>query len=707
MFSLRAAAFLGALGLTVFATGCSGGGGGATPPLANADPGTTNNLPISPGASSTGGTGNSVGTLSITKNANGTVTLTGTVAAIKSSTEFEIQGGSGVGYLNVYTTSSTQKNYGGKSLAAGEPVTVVGTGSASTYVTAQSVTIDTTTSTAPTPAPGQISVSGTVVALKSSTEFEINGGSGVGYLNIYTTSSTVDNFNGHTLSDGVNVTVVGTGSAATYVTAASVTIGSTTTQSGPIAPAPGQIQVAGSIVAIKSSSEFEINGGAGVGYLDIYTTSSTVDYFNGLKLAVGTYATINGSGSASTYVTAANITLSSGSTTSPSPTAPPATTAGVPSHVQTADYFEGYYGTFKVSPAQAAPHLTWAQTTTADSSAIAAAGIKTQIYLDPNREASTDPIYGYIKNEPSAFAHNCSGTMVTMKTGSLIQDVTNPASSDLRTAVASYTATQKADGHVDMVFEDNGGFLEPSDTYPNGMPCGYSVSSWISATEGLDQASAIPIIANGLNLYTSSSLSPVIGLVKGSSNTVGGNMEHCFTDNSRAIQYGTAWTQVQNTAIQIVGDGKYYECMARNTNPAVDEITPRLFTIASFLMTYNPNLSILQEEFGTNTGLAVMPESELVPLDPVQTATSSITQLRTSTGVYARQFNACYLRGSSVGACVVAVNNDDVSERFPYSGYTHTLVISGSGVLDGGSVSVNGGAAPSTLAPGQAVVAFK
>ena len=632
MYRLRAAALLAALGLTVFAAGCSGGGGnGATPPLTNTgDPGLTQqNLPTTSAGLNTGSGSDFRSADSIVRNANGTVTIDGTVVAIKSSTEFEVQGGEGVGFLNIYTTSSTVKNYNGK-----------------------------------------------------------------------------------TLADGVTVSVIGTGSPATSVTATSVTIGSgTTPQGGSEAPAPsgGQIQVSGPIVAVKGSSEFEIHGGAGVGYLNIYTTSSTIDYFNGLSLSVGVNATINGTGSPATSVTAANITLES-DTSSPAPIASPQPAgpiSGVPSHVQTADYFEGYFGTTKVSPSQAAPYLTWAQTTTADSTAIADAGIKTQIYLDPNREASTDPIYGYIKNESSAFAHNCSSSTVTMQTGSLVQDVTNPASSALRTAVSQYTAAQKADGHVDMIFEDNGGFLAPDDTYPNGMPCGYSDASWITATQGMDQDSAIPIMVNGLNLYTETALSPVIGLVKGSSNTVGGNMEHCFTDNSRAIQYGTAWTDVQNTAIQIVGDGKYYECMARNTNPASLEITPRLFTIASFLMTYDPNHSILQEEFATNTGLDVMPESELVPLDPVQTATSSITQLRTATGVYARQFNACYLRGSSVGACVVAVNNDDVSERFPYSGYTHTLAISGSGVLDGGSVSTSGGAPPTTLAPGAAVIAFK
>lgn len=486
------------------------------------------------------------------------------------------------------------------------------------------------------------------------------------------------------------------------------TIGASTALSTVSAPASGwNIHVHGPVVAIKSSTEFEINGGAGIGYLNIYTTSTTTKYYNGLTLKTGDYADVYGNGSESTYVTATQVTLSTTSSTSTATPAPTTSTSGVPKHVMTAEYLMGYYGTTKVTPAQAAPHLTWAQTTIADSKAIAAAGIKTQVYVDPNRIANTDPIWGYVSGTSAAFAHTCGGAYVNMSVGSTSLRVTNPSNSTLRSAFQSYTSKAKTDGHVDMIFEDNGGELTPFATYPNGMPCNYTVSSWVSASQSLNQYSSVPVIENGLNLWTSSQISPVLGVVTGSSNTIGGNMEHCYTDNSRTIQYGTAFTQVENTALQTTNHGKFFECMARNTNAAYTQIAARIFTLASFLMTYDVNHSVLAEEFATPSGLRVMPESQLVPTSPVVGQPSSISSLRTASGVYARQYNACYLAGVNKGACVVAVNNDGVSHSFPYSGYTHTLSISGNGILDGGTVSTAGPAPSSTMGPGAAVIAFK
>lgn len=634
MHFVRATALFGALAVTIFAAGCSGGGGGATPPVSVPDQISTIDQPTNPGT-----------------------LQTGTVSA-----------------------SSAQ-------------------------------------STVSAPASGwNIHVQGKIVAIKSSTEFEINGGTGVGYLDVYLTSSTVKNYNGLAIKTGEYADVYGNGSVSTYVTATQVTLSTTSTfstQSTSSAPASGwDIHVQGPIVAIKSSSEFEINGGTGVGYLNIYTTSSTVNILNGLTLSVGKYADVYGNGSKSTYVTATQITLSSSSTTTsatPAPTSAASSTGtattGVPNHIMTADYLAGYYGTKTVTPSQAAPHLTWAQTNIADSTAIAAAGIKTQVYVDPITVETTNPIYPYVKNTPSAFEYNCSGVKVTQLVGSTTMYVLNPANSTVRSAFNQYTSSAKSSGHVDMVWED--GVILPSGApYPNGMPCNYSASTWASENASLNQYSAVPVIENGLNLWTSTTLSPVIGVVNSSSNTIGGNMEHCYTDNTRIIQYGTAFIQVENTALQTTNHGKYFECMARNSNSASSQITARIFTLASFLMTYDVNHSVLQEEFTTPSGLHVFPESQLVPMNPVVAQPSSISGLRTSNGVYARQYNNCYLAGVNKGACVVAVNNDDVTHSFPYSGYGHSLTISGSGILDGGTVSTSG-PAPGSMGPGAAVIAFK
>lgn len=80
----------------------------------------------------------------------------------------------------------------------------------------------------------------------------------------------------------------------------------------------GVTTVSGPVVAIKTSSEFQVNGGSGCGYLNIYTTSSTTFSPSGAKPAVGDYAVSSGSGSCATYLTATSVTLT---TPSPSPSA--------------------------------------------------------------------------------------------------------------------------------------------------------------------------------------------------------------------------------------------------------------------------------------------------------------------------------------------------------------------------------------------------
>jgi len=55
----------------------------------------------------------------------------------------------------------------------------------------------------------------------------------------------------------------------------------------------------------------------------------------------------------------------------------------------------------------------------------------------------------------------------------------------------------------------------------------------------------------------------------------------------------------------------------------------------------------------------------------------------------------------------VVVNPDtQFSHTFPFPQYTHTLVLSGSGTIDGGTMSTNGAAPPTTLGPSQAAIVF-
>jgi hypothetical protein len=132
-----------------------------------------------------------------------------------------------------------------------------------------------------------------------------------------------------------------------------------------------------------------------------------------------------------------------------------------------------------------------------------------------------------------------------------------------------------------------------------------------------------------------------------------------------------------------------------------------MYAYASFLLSYNPALDMLWEEFATPSKFHVFPEEQLVALDPAVATPSSIAGLAQSGGSYGRLYNECFVAGKFVGACAVAVNpNEGTTAPFPFPQFAHTLTLSGYDVLDGGTMSTQGPQPPEYLAQGQAVIAF-
>ena len=143
---------------------------------------------------------------------------------------------------------------------------------------------------------------------------------------------------------------------------------------------------------------------------------------------------------------------------------------------------------------------------------------------------------------------------------------------------------------------------------------------------------------------------------------------------------------------------------ARLSGDPAAETAMRVYVYASFLMGYDPAYAMLQEALTTSTGFPVMPETGLVALNPVTTA-AGIAGYQAPGGSYFREFADCYYRGAFVSNCAVVVNPNPSSVPVPTTSYTHSLVLSGSGVLDGGSASF-GGPAVTQLAGGTAAILF-
>jgi hypothetical protein len=397
---------------------------------------------------------------------------------------------------------------------------------------------------------------------------------------------------------------------------------------------------------------------------------------------------------------------SSVSQTLPQARLTPASSSSEMTHVLTADYLGGAHGTHSIEWSQAAPYLTWAETDISDATAIHDAGIKTLYYLDPNRTEPGNPFY---TKHNLTFAHTCAGVRVSDEHDGVTADVMNPADSMMRSIFARYVRWLKKQATFDAIFEDEAGALsayEQYDPFVPSLPCDYEDSAWIKAETGMNQAPKLSILFNGLSGLNGDGVSLSIGLLNGS-NTIGGNYEGCYDAENQIKEDGWLWQDVENTELQVAAKNKIFECMLRSSKPAADEINARIYAYASFMLSYNPSTSVYWTFFKTPSGLHVMPESELVALSPTVPAPESIAGLEQPGGTYARQYQKCYIGGVAVGACAAVVNSDTgTSHPFPFSQYGHTLVLSGAGVLDGGTISTDGPAPPSSVGPVEAVIAF-
>ena len=380
--------------------------------------------------------------------------------------------------------------------------------------------------------------------------------------------------------------------------------------------------------------------------------------------------------------------------------------ASAPTHVLTSDYmFSDDNVTTHGRPFSAySSSLTWGETYA--GTAAHNAGIKTIYYSNPNRETPGEIAIGsggeslYPTTE-SAFAHTCSNARIYEQRTTKYY-LTNPNSPVMvnlyKTVVASVTSQQ----HFDLIFDD-----EPFDfAVLSGMPCNFVASTWLGYYEKEIAAVGHPILFNGLGvLGPNNTLSASFPLT---SVTSAGMAENCYgTHFGSPLKNGSYWVAMENTELKMAAINKMFLCYSSDLQTATTAQAARTYVYASFLLTYNPNTSVFWEYFLTHSGYHVEPESKLVPLSPVVAAPATVASLHLSTGVYGREYAACYLGGTAVGKCAVVVNSDaSGSHAFPYHTYHHTLKLTGGGILDGGTVSTNGPAPPASVAATSAVIAL-
>lgn len=374
-------------------------------------------------------------------------------------------------------------------------------------------------------------------------------------------------------------------------------------------------------------------------------------------------------------------------------------------HVLTADYLGSPYGSTTVTPSQAAPFLSWAQVTVRMANAVSQAGIKTQYYVDPVLSVANRGDQMYTSDE-TTFAHDCVGNRVSVPYDSLSEYLMAVEQPSMQNVFGRWVSRVTSVAHFDALFEDDADL--PSEYFRfRAMPCKYEDNAWLKALDELNHHSSIPVIVSGLNASRRPEPSGAVQLLS-SDKTLGENFEHCYAnDAAHPKTTGDVWKATENSELRVTAAGKLFECMARDQTSAASAVDARIYLYASFLLSYDPSTSVMWEEYGTPSRFRVEPETELVALSPIKRAPSAVSGLGEPGGTYVRQFARCYVAGSFVGACAAFVNPDDSPHALPLHEYRHTLVLSGGGVLDGGTVSTKGPPPPATLGPAEAVIVFR
>jgi hypothetical protein len=377
-------------------------------------------------------------------------------------------------------------------------------------------------------------------------------------------------------------------------------------------------------------------------------------------------------------------------------------------HVLTWDALDYGNGNTTVTPAQAAPWLTWLMTDPDRSAAFHEAGIKTMYYTQPNRQAPGGAEYS---SDESTFAHDCNNNRI-MTTNYADHYLMNPASAKLGQLWQQEVSDvlHNWGGQYDAVYED----LTDTIMYTDGSPCNFAQSDWSAESNAMSSyatSEGVQLFYNGLAATTNvdgiDSISPTIAM---NGSTSGGMFEGCYTTSGAFPRlHNSLWVVTENTEIAMALAQKLFFCRGLDTDDANSAIGDRLYQYASFLLTYHRLTSVLGESFTTHDLFSELPESKLVATDSVLPYPSDVSQLVQTGGVYGRQWRACYIAGVAVGPCAAVVNEStNASEPFPWPTlYHHTLALSGEDIVAGGTVSAEGPSPAAEVAPLSGEIVFQ
>ena len=366
-----------------------------------------------------------------------------------------------------------------------------------------------------------------------------------------------------------------------------------------------------------------------------------------------------------------------------------------------------------ISPSAAAPYVSLGHTASGAQYAnvYSSVGIDAIPYTDinhylPGDVSGTNPFLSM-----SDIALTCSNQPVQwVKPGHPTIYLTDPRNPGTVAAWdAWYTNFLKNGGQTWAIYEDTAD--NPYTYAQHGPPCAangsgpVSQAEWTAAEEAQEGAMQVfsgkPVIFNGLAAGYNKNMPPTNALLDGP--VAGGEAEACAPSNT------IEWTNELIIQIHTVQNQKYFVCHGNllTDGSTAQAIAYRNYHFASMMLDYDINHTVYESYWGVGaSNLRVEPESEVVLENPVVPTINTPTDLLQTGGSYARAYQTCYVAGTMVGPCAAVVNPNKTTVPYTLQGYGHTMLLQGSGIYDGATVSALGPAPGATLAPYSGEIVF-
>jgi hypothetical protein len=203
-----------------------------------------------------------------------------------------------------------------------------------------------------------------------------------------------------------------------------------------------------------------------------------------------------------------------------------------------------------------------------------------------------------------------------------------------------------------------------------------------------------------------------LSLLSASGRLVGGVCENCIVDNNliRSNMYNTVLNAI---AVADAIPGAQFVELNNGSEPSGSsaQIAQRLITTAVAWLGFSPGHTVVWPNLEDNTdNLAAWPEDQLYPTYPVETmSTAGASTIEVASGVYRREFSACYYKSVAIGQCAAILNANGTSvliqRGWLRESYSHVLALGGGDIVHYGGVFWDAYRSGSTYLPaGEAIL---